>query len=77
MNVYVISLIFIILLGVVSIFFGYTKSLGKSFNNNQPESSIQSSANKKQQKQQAEEVEEQRRAYMEEVQQKMRDSRRQ
>ena len=76
MNVYVFSLIFVILIGVVSVFFGYTKSIGKSFDNNQPNSSIESSKSKKQQKDQAQDVEEQRRAYMEDVQQKMRDSQR-
>ena len=76
MNVYVVTLIIAIVLGVLSIFFGYIHSIGKSFDGNQAESSINTSQSKDQQKQQAEDVEAQRRAYMEDVKQKMRDSQR-
>lgn len=75
MNVYVVGLIIVIVLGVLSTFFGYVHSLGKSFDTNQ-DSAISSAQTKQQQKDQAEDIEAQRRAYMEDVKQKMRDSQR-
>ena len=81
MNVYVIALIIFVVLGVLSTFFGYVHSLGKSFEStpietNQTESSIDASEGKKQQQSLAEDAEAQRRAYMENIKQKMRDSQR-
>ena len=76
MNVYVVALIIMVILGVFSVFFGYAHSIGKSFANNQPDSSINSSNIKQQQKEQAQDAESQRRAYMDDIKQKMRDSQR-
>jgi hypothetical protein len=76
MNVYVIALIIAVGLGILGMFFGYVHSIGKSFDSNQPESSINTAQSKEQQKQQAETVEAQRRAYMDDIKQKMRDSQR-
>jgi hypothetical protein len=76
MNVSLVVLIIALVLGVLSLFFGYIKSIGKSFESSQPESSISASQSKQQQREQAEDIEAQRRAYMEDVKQKMRDSQR-
>jgi len=76
MNVYVVALIIAIILGVLSVFFGYVKSVGKSFDSNPTESSINATDLKQQQKQHAEDTEAQRKAYMEDMKQKMRDSQR-
>jgi uncharacterized protein HemX len=76
MNVYVVALIIAVILGVLGVFYGYVHSVGKSFDSNQTESSIDTTQSKQQQKQQAEDVEAQRRAYMEDIKQKMRDSQR-
>ncbi len=76
MNVYAVGLIIVAVLGVFSIFFGYIKSIGKSFEQNQPASSINAAQTKQQQKEQAQDAEAQRRAYMEDIKQKMRDSQR-
>ena len=76
MNVYVVALIIVVVLGVLSTFFGYVHSLGKSFDSSPTESSIDASQGKQQQKDLAEDAEAQRRAYMEDIKQKMRDSQR-
>ena len=76
MNGYVITFIIVVVLTIVSMSMGYLKGIGKSFQNNQPNSSIQATSLKDQQKKQAQDAEEQRRAYMEDVKQKMRDSQR-
>jgi uncharacterized protein HemX len=76
MNVYVVALIIAAILGVLGVFFGYVKSVGKSFENNQPQSSINTTQSKQQQKDLADDAEAQRRAYMEDIKQKMRDSQR-
>lgn len=76
MNVYIITFIIIIVLGVAGMSLGYLKGIGKSFQNNQPKSSVQAASLEDQQKKQAQDTEEQRRAYMENVKQKMRDNQR-
>ena len=75
MNVYVIALIVAALIGI-TVFFGYVKSIGKSFDTPTQESSIDTTKSKQQQQEQVEEVEAQRKAYMEDVRQKIRDSQR-
>ena len=74
MNVYAIALIILIGVGILSVFFGYVKSIGQSFESNQTQSSINTTQLKEEQKKQAADAEAQRRAYMEDVRQKMRDS---
>ncbi len=76
MNVYVITFIIVIVLGVAGMSLGYLKGIGKSFQNNQPKSSMQASSLEDQQKKQAQDAEEQRRAYMENVKQRIRDNQR-
>ncbi|MEK7084160.1 MAG: hypothetical protein AAB932_02935 [Patescibacteria group bacterium] len=76
MNIYAITFIVVVVLAVAGMSLGYLKGIGKSFQNNQPESSVQTASLEDQQKKQAQDAEEQRRAYMENVKQKMRDSQR-
>ena len=66
--------IIFIILSIAGMSLGYLKGIGKSFQNNQPDSSIQSTSLKDQQKEQTLDAEAQRRAYMEGVKQKIRDS---
>jgi Flp pilus assembly protein TadB len=76
MNSSAIILIFVVILAVAGISFQYLKGIGKSFQNNESSSSINTRSLQQQQKQQAQDAEEQRRAYMENVKQRMRDNQR-
>lgn len=76
MNPSTIVLILVFVLTVGGISFQYIKKIGKSFQDTESNSSINSTSLQQQQKQQAQEAEEQRRAYMESVKQKMRDNQR-
>ena len=76
MNGYVVVFIVAIVLAVAGMSMGYLNGIGKTFENNQPDSSVQATSLKDQGKQQAKDAEEQRRAYMEDIKQKMRDSQR-
>ena len=76
MSPYAIVFIFVIILAAAGMSLQYLKGIGKSFQNTEDTSSINSTSLQQQQKQQAQDAEEQRRAYMESIKQKMRDNQR-